>query len=84
MKMTLRIYVADDCWSCQETRRIAAAVAPQFPEVEIDIRQIGDDPPDDVFAVPTYALNGRVIFMGNPTRNELSQRVAAALRTVDV
>ena len=81
--MTLRVYVADDCWSCQETRRIVADIAPPFPEVAIEMRQIADDQPDNVFAVPTYVLNGRVIFMGNPTRDELCQKLIAALQTVD-
>ncbi len=31
--------------------------------------------PEDVFAVPTYLLNGRVISLGNPTRIELCDKL---------
>jgi len=82
--LTLHIYVADDCWSCQETRRIVADVTPQFPEAAIELRPIDAAAPDDVFAVPTYVLNGRVIFLGNPTREQLSQKLAAVSQTVPV
>ena len=83
MNLTLRVYVSDDCWSCQETRRIVAEITPQFPEVTVELLEMDGDRPDDVFAVPTYVLNGRVIFMGNPTRGELSQKLIAAHQTVD-
>ena len=79
---TLHVYIADDCWSCQETRRIVADVASQFPEVEIELRDINREQPDDVFAVPTYVLNGRVIFLGNPTREKLCQKLAALQQPV--
>ncbi|MCP4428174.1 MAG: hypothetical protein GY803_27110 [Chloroflexi bacterium] len=80
--LTLRVYVADDCWSCLETRRITTDIASQFPEVAVELLALDDAPPDDVFAVPTYLLNGRVIFLGNPTREELSQKLTAARQTV--
>ncbi len=82
--LTLHIYVTDDCWSCRETGRIVADVAPYFPEAAIDLRPLDAAAPDDVFAVPTYVLNGRVIFLGNPTREELSQKLAEAGQTVCV
>jgi hypothetical protein len=77
-KPILHVYIADDCWSCQETRRIAAEAARQFPHLQIELRDMGQTRPDDVFAVPTYVLNGRVIFLGNPTREELNQKLAPA------
>ena len=80
--ITLHVYIADDCWSCQETRRIVADVAPQFPDLGIELRHISQDKPDDVFAVPTYVLNGRVIFLGNPTRDELRRKLLAARQPI--
>lgn len=81
---TLHIYIADDCWSCHETRRIVADILPQFPEVNIELRDMSQDKPDDVFAVPTYVLNGRVISLGNPTREELRQKLTNTLRLAKV
>jgi glutaredoxin len=81
---TLHVYIADDCWSCHETRRIVADIMPQFPEVHIELRDMSQDKPDDVFAVPTYMLNGRVISLGNPTREELRQKLTNALHLAKV
>ncbi len=77
---SLRLYVSDACWSCAETRRIVADVTPAFPELRVEWVDLGDRPfPDDVFAVPTYALDGRVIYLGNPSRVELRRRLRAYL-----
>ncbi len=72
----LQVYIADDCWSCQETRRIVADVTPKFPGMLVEFLDMrASERPDSVFAVPTYLLNGRVISLGNPTRQELSQQI---------
>jgi hypothetical protein len=73
----LDVYVAEECWACEETRRIVADVAPQFPEVAIKLRDINNgNVPSRVFATPTYVLDDRVIYMGNPTREELKEKLA--------
>ena len=82
MKQIVHVYIADDCWSCQETRRIVADITPQFPEVQVELRDMNQAKPDDVFAVPTYVLNGRVISLGNPTREDLRQKLVAARQPV--
>ncbi|MEM7117002.1 MAG: hypothetical protein AAF614_31510 [Chloroflexota bacterium] len=74
----LQVYIADDCWTCEETYRIIADMRPQFPNIVIEMLNVGEDGyPDNVFAVPTYVLNGRIISLGNPTREELSQKLIA-------
>ncbi len=83
-KQTLHVYIADDCWSCQETRRIVADVAGRFPEIQVELREMDQDKPDDVFAVPTYVLNGRVISLGNPSHEELHQKLAAVQQLVNL
>ena len=75
----LQVYITDGCWNCEETRRIVADVAPKYPAVQIEFLDMLSDRPDAVFAVPTYLLNGRVISLGNPTRNELSQQLSKEL-----
>ncbi|MCA9958323.1 MAG: hypothetical protein KC443_04785 [Anaerolineales bacterium] len=77
--VTLQVYVAADCWSCQETRRLVADMQLLFPDVSFELLDTAQTPlPDYVFAVPTYVLNGRVISLGNPTRAVLAQKLAAA------
>ena len=78
----LQVYISDDCWSCEETRRIVADVASTFPTVRIELVDVeGETLPEHVFAVPTYVLNGRVIALGNPTRQALSKKLTAAQAT---
>ena len=72
----LEVYVREGCWSCAETEQIIADVQQDFPAVQMALRDINQyQPPDVVFATPTYLLNGRVLFLGNPTRAELSRKL---------
>jgi alkyl hydroperoxide reductase subunit AhpF len=76
----LDVYISIDCWTCQETERIVSDVASQLPDVTvemIDLNEVGDKP-DGVFAVPTYVINGRIVSLGNPTREELVQKIECA------
>ena len=72
----LDVYIEDACWTCAESRRIVATVAPVVPHVKIELRDLNDERrPPSVFASPTYVLDGRVIFLGNPTTEELIERL---------
>ena len=78
--ITLQVYVEEGCWSCAESRRIAADMGLQFPEVRIELLDVTNVArPDAVFAVPTYVLDGRVIFLGNPYHHDLRRHLQAAL-----
>jgi hypothetical protein len=73
---TLTVYIADDCWSCAETRRILDDILPQFPDLLLNLVNTQLEPlPDHVFAVPTYLLNGEIVSLGNPTREALQKRL---------
>lgn len=75
----LHVYVAEECWFCDEARRLVAELAPQFPQVKFELRDLDDERrPDKVFATPTYVLDGQIISLGNPTENQLSERLANA------
>jgi len=75
----LHVYIAEDCWSCEEARRLVAEMKRLYPDMEIELRDVCDSRrPDHVFATPTYILNGRTLFLGNPTQEELSQRLRKA------
>jgi hypothetical protein len=76
-KRQLVVYVEEGCWSCQEVPNVLAAVAPRFPQLDFRLRDLRHHPtPDNVFAVPSYVLDGKVIFLGNPTPEQLARKLA--------
>jgi hypothetical protein len=77
----LQVYFEHDCWTCDETQRIVAELSPQFPRVAIELIDAARSGlPENVFAVPTYVLDGRVISLGNPYPDELRRQLWTALR----
>lgn len=75
----LEIYVTDNCWTCEESRRLAAEVKARVTNVEVELVDLDSGRrPSYVFAAPTYVLDGKVIFLGNPRWEELRQKLAAA------
>jgi hypothetical protein len=75
----LHVYIAEDCWSCKEARRLVAEMKQLYPDLEIELRDVCDNRrPDHVFATPTYILDGRTLFLGNPTKEELCQKLGKA------
>lgn len=81
-KPILRIYIAQHCWGCQETLKLAEEFGRRFTEVGIEVIDLGSEHGknlDDVFSVPTYVLDGQVISLGNPTPDELSFHLQQAL-----
>jgi hypothetical protein len=80
--MALEIYVEAGCWSCDKALLLAEEIAHRFPALIVEVIDVGDvegEIPDDVFAVPTYVLNGKVVSLGNPSESDLSDLVEAAL-----
>ncbi len=76
----LQVYIKDDCWTCAESRRIVADIAPQFPQISVELVDMEtSNLPQDVFAVPTYVLDGRIISLGNPYRDVLRREIKDAL-----
>lgn len=72
----LTIWVTEEGRSCEESRRIAAEVRESFPEVEVVLVDLdSEQAPARVFAAPTYLLDDQVIFLGNPQREDLWQRL---------
>ncbi len=74
--MQLQVFISQDCWTCEETARIVEDVAAQYADVTVELLYTEKTPlPEGVFAIPTYLLNGRVISLGNPTREELKAKL---------
>ena len=75
----LTVWVSRHCGSCPEARAIAERLKVRYPSIEVETLDVEERTPDaEVFAVPTYMLDGRVIFLGNPTQEELEQKLIAA------
>lgn len=77
----LRIYVASHCLNCEEAVRLANIVSHLFPHLIVEVVDLDQTSTQalEVFAVPTYVLNGRVCFLGNPSEEELCDFLARGL-----
>ena len=69
--MHLEIYITDHCANCQEAVVIAEQ-AGGITGLEVTVVNLdapGQRIPPQVFATPTYVLNGLVVSLGNPERD---------------
>ena len=73
--MRLDIYIDDCCETCDHARQIAEQVRERMPQVEVNLIELTGDKPNNVFAVPTYLLDGATLFLGNPSEAELFDRL---------
>ncbi|HEV2125235.1 MAG TPA: hypothetical protein VGW38_20990 [Chloroflexota bacterium] len=83
----LEVYVAAHCATCAEARRLAKIADAAFHDVMVHVIDVDDhtdvgdggnkDHNDQIVAVPTYILDGRVIALGNPSQEELFAVLAA-------
>jgi hypothetical protein len=83
MKSILKIFVREDCSGCVEAQRIAAWVTRDFPQLEVELIDIGQphaSVPEAVFATPTYMLNSRIVSLGNPSPAEVTRWATDAAR----
>ena len=71
MTKTLDVYIDNQCEGCGQARRLVNEMRTLFPAIKIQLRDKTQGWPQEVFAVPTYMLNGRVISLGNPSRQKL-------------
>ena len=79
---TLRIYVAQHCESCAEALHLAEEVGQKYEMVNVEVINLdveGGLNLDDVFSVPTYVLDGKIISLGNPSPVELDQLLSLSL-----
>lgn len=75
----LQIFVTAGCEACDHARAVARRVSEEFDGVHVEVINIDEEParvPPSVFAVPSYLLNGAVIFLGNPSWEHLTALLA--------
>ena len=78
--MRLDVYVETGCRFCERAVEIAQEIDEAYPRMSVRILDVAEAPGgDDVFAVPTFVLNGEVISLGNPDRSELRRTIEALL-----
>ncbi|MCA1598887.1 MAG: hypothetical protein LC769_07680 [Chloroflexi bacterium] len=78
----LEIVITPHCFGCARARTLAATIAAHDPALDVRVVDLSEpdvQAPPGLVAVPSYVLNGRILFIGNPTQATL----AAALRTAD-
>ncbi|GAC1527959.1 MAG: hypothetical protein NVS2B16_35840 [Chloroflexota bacterium] len=72
----LRVYVAEHCGSCHESRRLAKVVSRRLTPITVDVVDVDyHEPVDEIFAIPTFCFRGKILFLGNPREDELIDRV---------
>ncbi len=79
--MQLNIYITDQCGNCQEALSIAEQ-ARTIAGLEVTVVNLdvpGQPIPPQVFATPTYVLNGLVVSLGNPLRDTFLAEIRTAL-----
>ena len=70
----LKVFISSGCYGCQRARELALWVQELQPRLEVRVVDLAADPDADmdvVFAVPTYLHNGKPLFLGNPSPQEL-------------
>ena len=78
----LQVFVKNRCSGCRRAVALAEQVRARFPALQVEVVNLSEqpiEPPDAVFAVPTFLLDGKVLSLGNPRPAELLQRLAAGL-----
>lgn len=76
---TLEIFVLPDCIGCERAsqlvERVRAMLGDSIVVRLIDLSDPATQPQPEVFAVPTYVLNGRRLCLGNPDEEWLLHRL---------
>ena len=80
--VTLQVYVKQGCDTCDRARKIAGQVDAEFPNLAVEVVDVDVAGPgrDDVFAVPTFVLEDRVLSLGNPQESHLQEQITALLQ----
>lgn len=82
MGSVLDIYIDQDCPGCTQAQELAHYVKNKLPEIEVrifDLARPNIERPSNVFAVPTYLLNGKRLSLGNPNVDDLLTKLENSL-----
>ena len=74
----VKIFIVTGCRGCQQILAFADWLRQEAPRLVVEVIDLALDPDASsgkVFAVPTYVYDNRQIFIGNPSKEELSNWV---------
>ncbi len=70
----LTVFVSDHCPTCVDAVSIARSVQNRYPDLDVEIFNIDHRKPrSEVFAIPTYMIDDRIAFLGNPTAEDIER-----------
>ena len=77
----LQVFVEPTCEACRRAIQLAEGVDAAYPQLAVDIVDIRtrESERDDVFAVPTFVLDDRVLSLGNPQESTLRREIELRL-----
>ncbi len=77
----LQVFVELACEACRRAIQLAEGVDAAYPQLAVDIVDIRnrENERDDVFAVPTFVLDDRVLSLGNPQESTLRREIELLL-----
>lgn len=73
------IYIAEHCFVCEYSLEVAEFIRERFPNVAVRLIDIADPNaiiPESVFATPTFLLNGKLWSLGNPSNEDIINRLS--------
>jgi thiol-disulfide isomerase/thioredoxin len=76
----LQVYIENGCGLCRRALVLAEQVRARYPAVRVEVINLSEQdvqPPDAVFAVPTFLLDRAVLSLGNPNASDLMRALAA-------
>ncbi len=78
----LQVFIDADCDVCKRALSLAESVGSDYPSVAVRVINMSEQVKqrDDVFAVPTFVLNGEVFSLGNPQEESLQEAIESLLQ----
>lgn len=78
----LQVYVEAGCAQCERAAELAKEIDSDYAQLAVEVIDVTEASirPDEVFAVPTFMLNGKVVSLGNPEQSTLRQEIETLLR----
>ncbi len=69
----LQVFISQGCRGCELALEVAARVRKTNLQLRVEVIDISQEPAgldSQVFAVPAYVYDGRLLFLGNPSPEE--------------
>jgi predicted DsbA family dithiol-disulfide isomerase len=82
MQSKLDVFIHATCPICREAHRLADRVRKELPEMRVSIIDLTSTQtaiPAHVFAVPAFVLNGTMISLGNPSEDQLMEKLKTVM-----